>query len=452
MDLRHIVKAPLVTAVVLLGGQAVQAQAPPTVWHALGIPQTFTHLRDTSVNKFGRNPQLEKKPALKRIGDPENLASKNSAIKKAAEIKGEEDLKPQKIKALKYLATIGCGCYDGVAQAFSDALEDCTEEVRYVAALSIKEAVGAQCSKCNGSCCSGDTPESKDLVEKMVKRAYERDDKGCYYESSERVREALKEALCVCCPNCQGDYEEISPQPDVTPRTDSIPVPPDVLPPTDPQTPGGTAPMGGAPGASAASDRQANEQTWDLATEPALEEEAEVAAPSEEPSVLAPAVKTVTKPARPLSSSRRTWQPKVVQTNAEEVVLEDRQAKLPPIVTPQSFPAPPVASPHVQRLPITDQVERNVVAATGPIRGNVASVNNQRGVFEIEFSGTTKPAKGDEILIYHNYLLGREMTGTLTVVGYNGDHVVAQYRGAKTFRVTLGDEAVIDNPGVGARR
>jgi len=40
------------------------------------------------------------------------LKSKNELIKRAAEIKQLEDMKPQKIKAAQYLASIGCGCYN----------------------------------------------------------------------------------------------------------------------------------------------------------------------------------------------------------------------------------------------------------------------------------------------------------------------------------------------------
>ncbi|HTN74029.1 MAG TPA: hypothetical protein VL096_02235, partial [Pirellulaceae bacterium] len=221
MHLRYVVGALVIAALLLAGSPSAFAQSPPTVWHALGIPQTFRHFGDTGINKYGVHPGMERKPPLKRIADPENLASKNPAIKKAAEIKAEEDLKPQKIKALKYLASIGCGCYEGVTEAFMAALEDCTEEVRYVAALSIKEAAGNQCSRCNGSCCT------KELQEKMAERAFERDESGCFLEASERVREALKQALCVCCPDCNYGPEAVTtPDPDVRPTPDTRPIPP----------------------------------------------------------------------------------------------------------------------------------------------------------------------------------------------------------------------------------
>jgi hypothetical protein len=68
---------------------------------------------------------------VKPLADPANLNSDNPAIKAAAEIKTEEDLAPQKIKAIRYLSTIACGCYPQVRPALLAALDDCTEEVRY---------------------------------------------------------------------------------------------------------------------------------------------------------------------------------------------------------------------------------------------------------------------------------------------------------------------------------
>src|SRR5688572_25487533 len=96
----------------------VAAQLPPpppppaTLWSFLGIPQGYRRMRDGLSNRNGNNPAAERQPPLKAIADPKNLKSEDPAIKKAAEIKQAEDLKKQKIKAIKYLASIGCGCYN----------------------------------------------------------------------------------------------------------------------------------------------------------------------------------------------------------------------------------------------------------------------------------------------------------------------------------------------------
>src|SRR5688572_21099477 len=95
-------KLVLAFVAVLCGWQLAVAQPPPTVWHALGIPQTFTKVRDGRLNRKGNHPAREAKPPLKKLADPENLKSDVPAIKAAAEIKQQEDLAPQKIKAIKY--------------------------------------------------------------------------------------------------------------------------------------------------------------------------------------------------------------------------------------------------------------------------------------------------------------------------------------------------------------
>jgi hypothetical protein len=186
-------------------------------WSFLGIPQAFKAVREGAINKSGNHPKLEKKPPLKKIADAENLKSENPAIKKAAEIKKEEDLKWQKIKAIKYLTTIGCGCYnrDGsITDALMKAADDCTEEVRYATILAITGAAGGEmCENCKmRSCCS------EELSNKLYEIAYERDDEGCFLEPSERVRLAAAEALRTCCPGRGDDFFfEGAPVPQITP-------------------------------------------------------------------------------------------------------------------------------------------------------------------------------------------------------------------------------------------
>jgi hypothetical protein len=178
-----------------------------TLWRFLGIPQTAKRLNNETLNRNGRFPGLEPKPPLKPLADPENLKSDNPAIKKAAEVKKEEDLAKQKIKAIKYLAKIGCGCHNrdgGITDALMKSMDDCTEEVRYETIKAVSEAAReTRCFQCQQrSCCS---PE---LGKKLAEIAYEMDDQGCYLEPSERVRAAAEEALAVCCPG-RGPIEDI---------------------------------------------------------------------------------------------------------------------------------------------------------------------------------------------------------------------------------------------------
>lgn len=187
----------------LAGGVGVQAQAPTgptTIWRFLGIPQGINKIRDATLNRRGNLPALERKPPLKRIADPENLESTDPAIKAAAEAKRDEDLAKQKIKAIKYLAKLGCGCYDkrykvGPKKALMAALDDCTEKVRYEAAKAIRNAAENKCELCGGTCCC-----DEEMVDKLFDVAYGRSEDGCCWkEPSGRVREMAKEALMACC-------------------------------------------------------------------------------------------------------------------------------------------------------------------------------------------------------------------------------------------------------------
>lgn len=209
------------------------AQIPPpanpaTLWSFLGIPQGARKVSGALVNRRGNFPGLEKKIPLKALNDPMNLESPIKSIKKAAEIKTAEDMKKQKIKAIKYLAKIGCGCYDTsgeITAALLESSEDCTEEVRLATMEAVKAAAdGGCCSNCSQKCCC-----NEDMVKQLAKIAYERKDDGCYFEASERVRDAAKEALKTCCPNELSDLEiEILPEelnkgPEGTPPEELLP-------------------------------------------------------------------------------------------------------------------------------------------------------------------------------------------------------------------------------------
>jgi hypothetical protein len=206
------------------------APAPPmTLWRFLGIPQGFQRIGDARLNRSGNFPGLERKPPLKPIAHPDNLLSNNPAIKKAAEIKMQEDLAKQKIKALKYLAKLGCDkCYGGVKEAMMAALDDCTEQVRYEAAKALGEAAVQHCDICSRQCCC-----DEDLTKKLAQIVYEMDDKGCPLEPSERVREMAREALEACCPNVG---------PPLIPEDVQVAPPPEVPPPETPPAPGPEAP------------------------------------------------------------------------------------------------------------------------------------------------------------------------------------------------------------------
>ncbi|TWU36624.1 hypothetical protein Q31b_49050 [Novipirellula aureliae] len=188
------------------------APTTPTIWRFMGIPQGLQKIRDVTTNRRGNHPGLERKPPLKAIADPANLASENPAIKAAAEIKQAEDMKKQKIKAIKYLASIGCGCYDKdgkITEAILASTDDCTPEVRLAAVEAIGEASSnGCCGKCGStSCCN------EKITKRLSEMAYERDDDGCPIEPSAEIRCVAKQVLCKCCPGgpptgpIEEDYE-----------------------------------------------------------------------------------------------------------------------------------------------------------------------------------------------------------------------------------------------------
>lgn len=220
---------PLLLTSVLTAQEAVLAPPPPptpTLWNFLGIPQGVRKVQGAVRNPRGNHPGLEPKPPLRAIGDPMNLFSKNDAIKQAAKVKQEEDLKPQKIKAIKYLASIGCGCYDKdgeITKALIAASEDCTEEVRMVTMEELYNLSSGQCcGRCGTNCCC-----KEPLLRKLAQIAYEKDEFGCYIEPSQRVREGAARVLQSCCPNPVPPLMESERPPQTTPPVEQPQIEPE---------------------------------------------------------------------------------------------------------------------------------------------------------------------------------------------------------------------------------
>jgi hypothetical protein len=186
-----------------VGNNYIVAIAPPpvakgTIWDFLGVKglcQEIGMVANCGLNLLGsRFPGLEPGPLLSAIGDPANAKSTNPAVAAAAAAKADEDAAPQKVKALRYLGTLGCGgCYPDVESALLAALDDCTEAVRFEAASVLAETSRNNCRYCDSSkCCS---PKVRKKLEKI---AIELNDKGCHVEPSARVRRMARVALCNC--------------------------------------------------------------------------------------------------------------------------------------------------------------------------------------------------------------------------------------------------------------
>jgi hypothetical protein len=202
----------------VIGCRGAQVPTPPvtTVWQKLGVPQAAAGIRDGLVNRRGNFPGLERKPPLARIVDAPALDPESKLFEGAAEIKKKEDLKKQKIKALKYLAEVGCGCYndDGSMEAaLLEALNDCDEDVRLAAVEAIQAAAGSCCNcsnSCNVSCCT------EKIQEKLMEMARGEDD-GCFKEPSAEIRAAATRAYTACPP---VDVKPNDDDDDVEPKVD----------------------------------------------------------------------------------------------------------------------------------------------------------------------------------------------------------------------------------------
>ena len=186
------------------------------------------------LSRSGNRPKKERRPKLKKIADPENLESDVPAIKVAAKIKQAEDLGDQKVKAIKYLLSLCCDCYDDdgeVTDAIIASLDDPTEDVRFATIHAIYSQISesrqqGNCNQCGKDCCK------EKIVKKLAEIAFEMGDDGCPLESSKRVRDGASQVLQLCCPpNAQSMY--MAPMYDMgtQPSTQPYDVPQPPLPP-----------------------------------------------------------------------------------------------------------------------------------------------------------------------------------------------------------------------------
>lgn len=373
-------------------GFAQEAAVPApttTLWNFLGIPQAVNKIVDGTVNRRGNFPRLERKPPRLGIADPKNLASKVPVLKKAAEIKAAEDLAPQKIKAIKYLAKMGCSeCYGGVQEALMAAMEDCTEKVRLAAIEAISDVSRRQCESCSKTCCC-----SEEVSMLLAKIAYEKDDKCCWFEPAERVREAAAEALRACCPGRGPIGEEVV----VEEEGDAPPPPPSTDDPTPPPPDAGATPP----------------------EDPTSGDDPQARVGDEDPTVTS----------RPASSrrARTATRPAAPETDGDVAVrilpAGSSSAKL-------SEPAPLFAPPPTMHKPQN----------TGSTVGKVVKVDPRTGTIHIAF-GAHRPALGSVGQIRHQYALTSTNVGRVELVHLspNGMALAKGVKGLRLDEVARGD-------------
>lgn len=368
MRIRCILTAVLLITFALSPASPVVGQAPPpppnphTLWSFLGIPQAYYKVRNASVNRRGNRPGMEAKPPLKGIADPRNLESPYEPIKVAAEVKQAEDAAPQKIKGIKYLAQVGCGCYDKdgnkVTKAMIAGLNDCTEDVRLATVEAIAEAAaGNACPACSQrSCCN------EDITLQLAKLAYERDEHGCYLEPSEEVRQAAQRALSICCPN---------------------PIPVEVIEEE------------GGPGRTRESGEPTPAQPDDATTLP------------DEPVPHEPGDVTDARSINTMQvSSRRTWKGQKPSGLIDVVVSE----------SPEGVSLAPITGSADQQVDASEPrfvIDRETVQN---VRGAVERVDVNRGFAFVQVGGSADVPAGTKLNIYHEYLLGEKHVATVEVV------------------------------------
>jgi hypothetical protein len=290
------------------------------------------------------------------------------AIKKAAEVKQAEDMAKQKIKAIKYLAKIGCGCYDqddGITDALLAALEDCTEKVRLAAVEAIAElAAGEACSNCKQkSCCS------ERIIEMLAKLAYECDEQGCWYEPSGRVRAKAAEAFQNCCPDCC-----------FAPAAPALPEPQNIPSPIEGDS---SPPIEGA------------EEVPDdaLAMPLSLRQTTDTSPPIEEPR----------KTPRPIDA---------YQIKLDPVDSEDSPSSAAPVAEPD---------PHVSGATVS---QAQTVATL--VRGRVSKIDYDAGQVHIMVDHGLSVLEGTRFKMYHRRLLGWSCVGEVQVVASAPGVAVAQ--------------------------
>ena len=215
------------------GTTTIVAIAPPTpapnpnctIWDFLGVKMLIKDIGMCATCAFNilesQFPSLAAGLPSAAMGMPLSPDSPNPAVAAAANAKAEEAAAPQKIKALRYLGSLGCGgCHPEVEKALLAALDDCTEVVRFEAVSVLADTSRCRCRYCDsGRCCS------VAVRQKLLKTAAEVNDDGCYVETSARVRRMARVALC----NCGCDPWEIEPElprPTEGPSSEGTPPPP----------------------------------------------------------------------------------------------------------------------------------------------------------------------------------------------------------------------------------
>lgn len=445
-----ITRALIIALVLFAASQSASAQlvspvapavAPTTIWNRLGIPYGFNKIRDNRINSRGNNPQWERTPRLKAIADPANLESDNPAIKRAAEVKQAEDLAPQKIKAIKFLAQMGCGCYDkdgsitdALLQAM-DPVQECTPDVRLATIEAISDAIqdgDSVCGACGSTCCCNEK-----IALALSKSAYERNDDGCFYEPNEEIRQAAADLLKICCPG-RGPVNIIEVPDGGIERIPELPETPDT-----PPVPDDVTQMNRDQALATLRAAQAPAQFVPVASSPV--EVAQPAPVKEEFTELLPAIEefaveenyegVVELAAPPSLPVTRVAASQSARLSAPQPTRIDHSVSF------QQTPAPQMAASVPAAAPVAASA---LAAATNVRSGQVAYVDSTSGVIHLQFGHKAVMPIGTKLTVYHDYITGRAEMGQLEVVQTSEGAAIARPVGlAKVWKIAKGDEAFV---------
>lgn len=438
----RVVAALSALAVVMLSGltDSASAQAPVpipeprmTLGRFLGIPQALGGAYDAVANRRGNLPGLERRgrgARVRRIADPAFFhPDAPPLLKTAAQIKMQEDLAPQKIKALKYLGSIGCGCYDKdgeVTAALLEGLNDCTLEVRMAAVEVIGETAGQYCDFCNErSCCK------PALAEKLDEMANGQDDKGCWLEPSAEVRAAAARALSVCGPIIV-DVEPV--------RADELNGGPEDLPETPPVN--GDAPQTPVP------------LTWDP---PKLTAPANASrTPIRSSRRGSPEANTARNQRRPAHATPVASANLAMATDGTEDLFNLFQSNTTVKSTSATHPtstvgAQPVSSRSMTRGSGAADASRargnHADSPSRPVHGGVVeSVDRTNGVVQVRFKHSGDVPPGTPVSIVHRTLIGGLTVSGQVIRWQSGQAVVRPFDSHVIGRLARGDEATLYIP------
>lgn len=377
---------------------------------------------DSLINRDGCTPEDERIPMLKRIADKANRESEIPVIKTAAKIKHEEEMCQQKIKAVKYLAEIGCGCYDKdgeVAKAMLAALNDCLPAVRLTAAQAL---AGCVCDEpIQRPCCT------EEIAERLYDMAWGYNDDGSCVEPIFEIRQWAAYAYSLC------------------PKRAEPTPPPTPVPPVETGNPMPESPA----------EPEALEQKKDEAANqpiPAQQKSASTigvwrSAKSQ------PALTGVAAPAsheeEPLADSRVNSQS--ADNSHEAEMAPSEIAIIPgPLTDVSRLNLPEVgeaARPSAPARPASMSSSQSAAAPaqTAPLDGVVESVDVAGESAIVRLAKSATPVKNAKVLIRHRYILGRIQTiGEFEVTDVApGMATIRPVAGTSIRKISTGDAATV---------